>query len=241
MVMAPVYVPVSRLVAFTETVTVAGAMPPGGLTTSQPFDEDAVNIVPEGPPIESVWFAGFAPPTVKLKASEAGVNVSTAKAGLTVNVTASAGVAPQAAAVALTDPIYVPAASPAGLADTFSVPGVVPLKGPTESQPDVLVAMAVKAVAAPPQASETVCGVAEVPPALAANASDETLNVSDEVAGEPVSVPVGELAAAALTTSVTGTVCLVLHAPTPKIVTVPWYVFAERPPGLTDTIIRLLV
>src|SRR5271170_3184641 len=120
--MAPVYTPVSRLAAFTATVTTDGAAPPGGLTESQPLDEATVNVVPEGAASESVWFAGLAPPAVALKASEEGVTVSavsTASAGLTVSVTTNAGAAPQAAAVALTDPIYVPAASPAGLADTF--------------------------------------------------------------------------------------------------------------------------
>jgi len=57
-----------------------------------------------------------------------------AEPALTVKVTVTAGAELQALLAALIDPVYEPAPRPAGFAATVSAAGVVPAKGPTESQ-----------------------------------------------------------------------------------------------------------
>jgi len=74
-----------------------------------------------------------------LKASDAGVTarlpiVAAAEPALTVNVTVTAGADAHALLAALIDPEYEPAPRPAGFTETVSAAGVVPARGPIESQ-----------------------------------------------------------------------------------------------------------
>ena len=115
---------------------------------------------------------------------------------------------PQGPAVTAIEPLYEPAARPAEFATIVSVPGRIPVEGLTESHPPLLVAVAANDVDPALQVIETICGGGAFPPVSALKDSEPGLNAKVCVVVE-------------LTTSVTVTNCDVLHAPTPKIVTVP--------------------
>ena len=93
-------------------------------------------------------------------------------------VTGRTGVAPHAPELALTAPEYEPAARPVAFTDTLSVAGVFPLKGLTESQPPLLVAVARNCPAAPLQAIDTLCGGGPGAPTVAAKEREPALNVN---------------------------------------------------------------
>src|SRR5262249_39121187 len=81
--------------------------------------------------------AGAAPPAgcVKVSPAAVGGGVAVMVPELTVNVTLmEAGLPAALGEVTTTDPVYVPAARFAGLAEIDSDAGVVPLFGVTESQ-----------------------------------------------------------------------------------------------------------
>jgi hypothetical protein len=115
--------------------------------------------------------------------SEAGVTVTPGvaigpAAGFTVKVTGRAGLTPQAVAVALMEPAYEPAANPLGFTRTVSVPGVVPIEEPMESQPPLLAGVTWNCAAPLLQVSDTVCAAGAAPPALAVKESEPALNVN---------------------------------------------------------------
>ena len=130
--------------------------------------------------------------------------------GLTCRVTGSVIAVPttQEPALTMIEPLYKPAGRPAEFAMTVSVPGRTPVEGLTESHPLSLVAVVANDVAPALQVSKTVCGAGIVPPVSVRKDSEAGLYAKVCVVVE-------------LTISVTVTICDVLHAPTPKIVTVP--------------------
>jgi len=121
----------------------------------------------------------------------------------------------------------VPAARPVGLTETLMEPGVVPLAGVAVSHapPVVVVLVVVKLRAAPLLLVETLCAAGAAPPACAVNVSVVGLRVRF---GRP----------AAVTVKVTATVRGLLAAPALATETVPEYVPAARPVGLTETLME---
>lgn len=157
--------------AFTVAVTLPGVVPLPGATVSQLPPE----VVPAtavklraAPLLETLKLcgAGFEPPVWKAKVRE-GSDVSSVGAALTVKVTGMVCPLLEACAeVKVMMPLYTPAVSPAVFTDTVKVAGVFAPLGATESQlpPEVVLAAAVKAMLAPPEAEILVVWLGGVVP-----------------------------------------------------------------------------
>lgn len=178
-VIAPLYVPAARLVAFTETVSEPGVEPEVGATDNQlpPEVVDAAAVKLIAAPLlatESDCAAGLPAPIWNANAIDAG-EAESVGAGVTVNVTGTfTGLFDAPAEVMAIVPLYVPTTSPAPLTDTLSAAGVEPDAGVTPSQlpPDVVDAAAVKLITGPLLATESGCDAGLLPPACMLNAKD---------------------------------------------------------------------
>ena len=136
----PLYVPAASPEMSTLTVTVDGAAPLAGVAECQVALPDAAqeSVPPPAFVTDIVWEAGLAPPAWPVNARLPGVTDNTGEApgGLvTVRVTGMFIGEPVAPAeVIVTDPLYVPAASPEMSTLTVTVDGAAPLAGVAECQ-----------------------------------------------------------------------------------------------------------
>jgi hypothetical protein len=148
-------VPAARFTGFTDTLSVAGALPDAAETASQYALVEAVHSSVPPPVLLIATFcaAGTAPPYVYWNASACGWTPRDAGAAVTVSVTPmDAGVLDAPAAAIEMLPVYVPALKPAGETDTESVDGAVPDAGETLSQFALDAALAVAVQASVPLA-----------------------------------------------------------------------------------------